>query len=126
MIKEFRDFINKGNVIDLAVAVVLGGAFGAVVKSFTDDVLMQLIAAIGGQPDFTALTIDVGDSTIRYGSFLTSITAFLIVAWAMFLVVKSLNTMQGLRSKGDVEEAPAGPTELEVLLEIKELLAKRG
>jgi large conductance mechanosensitive channel len=67
LIQEFKDFINRGNVLDLAVAVVLGAAFGAVVTSFVDNILMQVIAAIGGQPDFSALAIDIGDGKILYG-----------------------------------------------------------
>lgn len=126
MLKEFRDFINRGNVVDLAVAVVIGAAFGAVVTSFTKDVLMQLIAAVGGEPDFRALTITLNDTAIGYGSFLTEAVKFLIVAWAVFLVVKAVNTMQGLgrREAEASAEAPV-PTELEILLEIRDLLAAR-
>ncbi len=126
MLREFKQFINRGNVVDLAVAVVIGAAFSTVVTSFTDDVLMQLIAAAGGQPDFTALTIDIGDGEVRYGAFLTAVVAFLIVAWAVFLVVKALNTMQGIgrRQEEASAEAPV-PTELGVLLEIRDLLTTR-
>ena len=94
MIQEFKDFINRGNVLDLAVAVVLGAAFGAVVTSFVDDVLMQIIAAIGGEPDFSALTIDLGDSELRYGSFLTAIISFVLIAFGVFLVVKAVNAAE--------------------------------
>ncbi len=94
MLKEFKEFINQGNVVDLAIAVVLGAAFGAVVTSFVDDILMQIIAAIVGEPDFSRLKFDLGDSTIRYGSFLTTVISFLIIAFALFLVVKTLNPMK--------------------------------
>ena len=117
MIKEFKDFVNRGNVVDLAVAVVLGAAFGAVVTSFVDDVLMQILAAIGGEPDFSALTIDLGDAELRYGAFLTAIVSFLAIAFGVFLVVKALNAMK--REKG---EDPAGPSETELLTEIRDLL----
>ena len=120
MLKEFKDFINRGNVLDLAVAVVLGAAFGAVVTSFVDDILMQVIAAIGGQPDFSALTIDVGDAEIRYGSFLTAVISFVLIAFGVFLVVKAVNALR--REKG---EEPAGPSETELLTEIRDLLAQR-
>jgi large conductance mechanosensitive channel len=120
VIKEFKDFINRGNVIDLAVAVVLGAAFGAVVTSFVDDVLMQIIAAIGGQPDFSSLTIDLGDAELRYGSFLTAIISFVLIAFGVFLVVKAVNSLK--REKG---EEPAGPSEAELLTEIRDLLAQR-
>jgi large conductance mechanosensitive channel len=120
VIKEFKDFINRGNVLDLAAAVVLGAAFGAVVTSFVDDVLLQVVAAIGGQPDFSALTIDIGDGVIRYGAFLTAVISFLIIAFGVFLVVKAVNSLRRPQ-----EEADAGPTELELLAEIRDLLAQK-
>jgi large conductance mechanosensitive channel len=120
LIREFREFINRGNVVDLAVAVVVGTAFGAVVTSFVDDVLMQVIAALGGQPDFSALVIDVGDGEIRYGAFLTAVLSFLIIAFAVFLLVKAVN-----RLRRPVEEEPAVATELELLAEIRDLLRER-
>src|SRR5690606_23462659 len=100
-VKEFKEFINRGNVVDLAVAVVLGAAFGAVITSFVDDILMQIIAALGGEPDFSSLTIDIGDGVIRYGAFLTALITFLIIAWAVFLVVQALNKMQRARARGE-------------------------
>src|SRR5512135_1548196 len=112
--KEFRDFINRGNVVDLAVAVVLGGAFGIVVKSFVDDVLMQIIAAIGGQPNFAGLTINVGDGRIAYGSFINAVVNFVIIAFAVFLVVKAINHMQQRRKQP--EEAVAEELSAEVTL----------
>ena len=121
MLREFRDFINRGNVVDLAVAVVLGVAFGAVVTSFVDDVLMQIIAALGGQPDFSSLTLDVGEGEIRYGAFLTAVVSFLIIAWAVFLLVKAINSIQRPRT----EEAPPGPTDVQLLAEIRDLLRDR-
>ncbi|MGY6502717.1 MAG: large-conductance mechanosensitive channel protein MscL [Acidimicrobiales bacterium] len=135
-VKEFKEFINRGNVVDLAVAVVLGAAFGAVVASFVDDVLMQLIAAIFGQPDFSALTITLGrvdaetglQPVIRYGAFLTAVISFLIVAFAVFLVVKALNEMQRRRARGETpaDEEPPPPTDVELLGEIRDLLAAQG
>ena len=124
MLKEFKEFINQGNVVDLAVAVVIGAAFGAVIKSFTDDVLMQIIAAIFGKPDFSNLTFKIGKGVIRYGAFLNAVIAFVIIAFALFMVVKALNT---LNRKKKVEEAaaPAGPTEVELLTEIRDQLARR-
>ncbi len=122
MLKEFKEFINQGNVVDLAIAVVLGAAFGAVVTSFVDDILMQIIAAIVGEPDFSGLKFDLGDSTIRYGSFLTTVISFVIIASALFLVVKTLNAMK--RQKA-AEAPPAGPTEIDLLTEIRDQLARR-
>src|SRR5690606_16882110 len=135
-ITEFKEFINRGNVVDLAVAVVLGAAFGAVVTSFTDDVLMQLVAALFGQPDFSSLTISFGpvdpetglQTVIRYGAFLTALISFLIISFAVFLVVKALNEMQRQRARGETpaEEEPPPPTDVELLAEIRDLLAAQG
>jgi large conductance mechanosensitive channel len=90
MFKEFRDFALKGNLVELAVAFVLGVAFAAVVTSLVNDIIMQLVAAIIGKPDFSDLTFSIGDGVIRYGSFLTALITFLIIAWVLFLVVKAV------------------------------------
>jgi large conductance mechanosensitive channel len=134
MIKEFKEFISRGNVVDLAVAVVIGAAFGLIVKSFTDDILGQLIAALGGKPDFSSLvlplrTIANADGTtteigLRYGSFLTAIVNFVIVAFAVFLVVKAMNKMQNLRAKEEMQEAEI--SEVDLLTEIRDLLAAQS
>ena len=89
MLKDFREFALKGNLLELAVAFVLGVAFAAVVTSFVDDIIMQLVAAIVGKPDFSNLTFSIGDGVIRYGSFLTALVTFLIIAWVLFLIVKA-------------------------------------
>ena len=123
MIKEFRDFINRGNVVDLAVAVVIGAAFAAVVTSFTDDVLMPIVAAVIGQPDFSDLTFALGESTVSYGSFITALVNFLIIAFAVFLVVKAINAAQGRLSKANEEDA--GPSEVELLTQIRDSLQNR-
>lgn len=94
MMKEFRAFIFKGNVVDLAVAVVIGAAFGAVVTSFTKDILTPLIAAIVGKPDFSAYKIMVNGSMINYGLFINALISFLLIAAAVyFFVVAPLNAM---------------------------------
>ena len=90
MIKEFKEFALKGNLVELAVAFVLGLAFAAVVTSFVDDVVMQLIAAIVGKPDFSNLTFSIGKGEIRYGAFLTALVTFLIIAFVLFLIVKAV------------------------------------
>ena len=120
MIQEFKDFINRGNVLDLAVAVVLGAAFGAIVTSFVDDILMQVVAAIGGQPDFSSLSVDIGDGELRYGSFLTAVISFLLITFGVFLVVKAVNAL-----KREKDEEPAGPSETQLLTEIRDLLRGR-
>ena len=94
MVREFRDFILRGNVVDLAVAVVIGVAFAAVVTSLVEDIITPIIAAIGGQPDFSALDFEINNSVFRYGAFINSVIAFLIVAAVIFfLVVKPMNAM---------------------------------
>ena len=93
MLKEFKEFALKGNLLELAVAFVLGLAFAAVVTSFVDDIIMQLVAAIAGKPDFSDLTFSIGDGVIRYGSFLTAVVTFLIIAWVLFLIVKAVQQL---------------------------------
>ena len=87
MIKEFRDFLTKGNVIDLAVAVIIGGAFGAIINSFVNDLLMPLIGILLGGLDFTSLSIQVGNAVLLYGNFIQAIVNFLIIGVGFFLVV---------------------------------------
>lgn len=119
MFKEFKEFIARGNVVDLAVAVVIGAAFTAVVTSFSNDILMQVLAIFGGQPDFSEYTITINDAEIRWGSFVTALVNFLIIGLAMFLVVKAINTLASLRQR-EQEEAEA--TEIELLTEIRDAL----
>jgi len=120
MVGEFKEFINRGNVIDLAVAVVLGAAFGAVVTSFTNDIFSGLLGAIGGQPTLADLTLTVGSGEIRWGAFVDSIISFLIIALAIFLVVKAVNRLQD--GRGETEEESAEESELDVLREIRDQL----
>lgn len=103
MWKEFKEFAFRGNVIELAVAVILGIAFGAVIASLVNDVLMNLIAAVIGQPDFSQLTFTVNDAVIRYGAFLNALVNFLLVALALFLVVRAVNRA----TRKPSEEEPA-------------------
>ena len=121
--RELREFLMRGNVIDLAVAVVIGVAFGAIVTSFTNDILMQVIAAVGGQPDFSSLTFTIGDGVIRYGSFLNAVVNFVIIGTAMFLVVKAASSLYRRRA---AEDAAVEATEISLLAEIRDLLRDRG
>lgn len=136
MIQEFKDFIMKGNVLELAVAVIIAGAFGAVVTSFTNDVIMPPIGQALGGVDFTALKIPLADdvvaadgtitegAAIRYGNFIQMIINFLIIAFVLFLIVRSYNKAS---EKAAAEEAPApdpGPSELDLLKEIRDALKK--
>lgn len=95
MLKEFKAFILKGNLVEIAVAFIMALAFAAVVASFVADIITPVIAAIFGQPDFSRLKIDIGDSAITYGKFLNAVITFLIVAFVMFLIVKTYNRMSG-------------------------------
>jgi large conductance mechanosensitive channel len=98
MLKEFREFILRGNLVDLAIAVVIGTAFGAVITALVADILTPLIAAFGGQPDFSALKFEVNGSTFRYGHFLNALLAFVMVsAVVFFLVLKPVNALMSRR-----------------------------
>ena len=126
MVKEFREFLLRGNVIDLAIAVVLGAAFGVVVTSFVNDILMQLIAMIGGQPDFSALSFTINDAEFRYGAFLNAVISFVIIAAAIFFfVVRPVNALMARRKAGLEPEPEAVPEDVVLLGEIRDLLKER-
>ena len=118
MLKDFKDFLMKGNVLDLAVAVIIAGAFALVIKAFVDNILMPIVSAIIGQPNFDQLTITAGDAVIGYGFFLTALVNFVLIAAALFLVVKAYQASQ----KNKAEEAET--TEVDLLAEIRDLLAR--
>jgi len=124
VLKEFKDFLMRGNVIDLAVAVVLGAAFGAVVTSLVTDLLTPVIAAIFGKPDFSNLTFTINGSVFRYGNFINALIAFISIAAAIFFfVVKPVNALNRRRGIEPGEDK----TEVELLSEIlDELKAGRG
>ena len=124
MLKEFKNFLFRGNLLDLAVAVVLGTAFGAVVASLVKDVITPVIAAIGGQPDFSGLSIKLGDGRLTYGNFLNAVISFVIVAAVMFVILKAATHAQRLRATTDVpdDEAPPPSDEAMLLAEIRDLL----
>jgi large conductance mechanosensitive channel len=108
MLKEYRAFLLRGNVIDLAVAVVIAAAFGAVVTAFVEDLITPLIAAIFGEPDFSNLTFTINNSEFKYGDFINKVIYFLIIATAIFfVVVKPVNVLKERASRG---EAPPDPT----------------
>ncbi len=107
MFKGFREFILRGNVIDLAVAVVIGAAFGAVITSFVANILTPLIAAIIGKPDFSALMTDVNGSAIKYGVFLNALIAFLLIAFAVyFAMVAPMNAWKARQARGQAAPDP--------------------
>jgi large conductance mechanosensitive channel len=125
MVKELREFLLRGNVVDLAVAVVIGAAFAAVVNSFVADIVTPLLGLLG-IPDFSTWTITIGDAEMRPGLFLNALISFVVVAAAIFLVVVKPMNAAMKRSRKDEEAAPAGPTEVELLTQIRDELAKRA
>lgn len=137
MLKEFKEFALKGNMIDLAVGIIIGGAFGTVVKSLVDDVIMPVVSGLLKLPDFSNLFLvlrnptethftslaaarEAGASVLALGSFINALIAFILVAFALFLVIKGMNKMK----KKEEAAAPAGPSELDVLKEIRDSLKK--
>jgi len=124
MMSEFKDFAMRGNVVDMAVGIVIGGAFGKIVSSFVADVLMPPIGLAMGGVDFSDLAITLKEGAepvlLKYGVFIQSIVDFIIIAFAIFMVVKAMNAAQG---EEEPEEDP-GPSEKDLLTEIRDSLAK--
>jgi large conductance mechanosensitive channel len=137
MLKEFREFIARGNVMDLAVGVIIGGAFGLIVKSLTDDVIMPIVGAIFGGFDFTnyflplssavtAPTLEAAraqGAVLAYGSFITVVLNFLILAWIIFIMVKAVNRIRREEPKAPAAP-PAPPADVALLTEIRDILKK--
>ena len=140
MLSEFKEFVAKGNVMELAVAVIIGGAFGTIVTSLTSDIIMPIVSAVFGGVDFTSKFIllsspagyegsmsdyaalkEAGAVMIGYGAFLTALINFLILAFVIFLLVRYTNK---LMKKQEAEAAPAGPSEIDLLTEIRDALKK--
>ncbi|GAJ26762.1 large-conductance mechanosensitive channel [Liquorilactobacillus sucicola DSM 21376 = JCM 15457] len=123
LIKEFKEFISRGNVIDLAVGVIIGGAFTSIVKSLVDYLINPLIGLFIGGIDFSDWVFKVGDATFKFGSFINAVINFLIIAFVVFLLVKAVNKFLIRKKK---EEAPVTAPEVELLEEIRDLLKKQG
>src|SRR5690348_6997614 len=121
--REFREFAVKGNVVDLAVGVIIGAAFGKIVTSLVEDLIMPLVGTAMGGFDFSGLAIKIGGATIKYGAFIQTCVNFLIVAWAIFLMVKVINRLK--REEEKPEEAKAPPRQEVLLEEIRDLLRKK-
>ncbi len=122
MLKEFKDFISRGNVIDLAVALVIGAAFGAIIKSLVDHIIMPIIGSFIGE-SFAGLAMEINGVQVAYGMFIQAIVNFVIIAFAIFMVVKAINSMK--KKKEEAPAAPPAPSKEEVLLaEIRDLLKK--
>ncbi len=127
MWNEFRAFINRGNVLDLAVAVIMGGAFTAIVNSLVNDIIMPLVGVVLGGVDFTGLNVTVNDAVVAYGNFIQAVINFLIIAWVVFFMVKAVNRVNQLNKKPEVPAPPPAPSAQEKLLaEIRDLLAKQS
>ena len=124
-LNEFKDFAMKGNVLDLAVGVVMGSAFGAIVTSLVEKIIMPLVGILVGGVNIADLSIKVGNATLGYGAFLQAIINFLIIAFSIFLFVKAINTATSKFKKAEEEAAPAVDPQLELLTEIRDLLAKK-
>lgn len=122
MLNEFKTFIARGNVLDLAVGVVIGAAFTAIVTSLVGDLITPLIGLILGGVDFSGLSFGVGDAQFMYGNFINAIIKFLIVAWVVFLIVKAVN--RALPKKEEAPAEPAGPSDNDLLKEILAALKK--
>ena len=135
-IKEFKEFAMKGNVMDMAVGVIIGGAFGKIVSSLVDDVLMPLVGMLTGGVDVSGLAYKVmlpnpveggeplAGATLKYGAFIQNVIDFLIIAFCIFLMMKDINKLMAKKEE-PAPEAPAGPTQEELLTEIRDLLKEK-
>ncbi len=124
-IEDFKAFISRGNVIDMAVGIIVGTAFTAIVKSLVDDVIMPVIGIITGGIDFTSLSVSVGDANITYGNFIQAIISFLIIAFVVFCMIKLISKLHRKKEEPAEEPAPEEPSEEVLLLrEIRDSLKK--
>ncbi len=122
MLKEFKEFTMKGNIVDLAVAVVLGGAFGKVIEGLVEGIIMPFVSMIFGKPDFSAMNTTIGGTIFPYGMFIQGLLMFMLIAFALFMVVKAVNKAN---KKKKEEEAPATtPEDIILLREIRDALKK--
>ena len=128
MLNEFKDFIAKGNVMDLAVGIIIGAAFTAIVNSLVEDLVNPLIGLFVGGIDFSDMTVGVGEAQFRYGAFITAVIEFLVIAFVVFLIVKAVNRVKSIAEKPDdvAPEVETGPSEKDILIQIRDQLATRG
>ncbi len=121
---EFKEFAMRGNVVDMAVGVIIGAAFGKIVSSLVEDIVMPAVGVLIGGLDFSGLAIRIGSATLKYGKFIQTCVDFLIIAAAIFLAVKLINR---LRTKEEANAAPSAPSRQEsLLIEIRDLLKRAG
>lgn len=128
MFKELKEFISRGNVLDLAVGVIIGGAFGKIVTSLVDDIIMPFIGLIIGGLDFSGLSIVIGKATIKYGMFIQNVVNFLIIAFSVFMIVKAVNKVRRIKpEEKEEEQVVEAPSKEEALLaEIRDLLKAKN
>ena len=119
---EFKEFINKGNVMDMAVGVIIAGAFGKIVTALVENILMPIVGMLLGGVNFSELSVTVGDASIVYGAFIQAIIDFLIIAFVIFLLVKNINKMK--KEEPAEEEPEETPADIALLTEIRDLLKK--
>ena len=127
MIKEFKEFISKGNVMDMAVGIIIGSAFTAIVNSLVDSILMPIIGAICGGFSVDQMSWKIGEATIGYGAFIQAIIDFLLIAWVLFMIIKALNKAKAAVVKEEEpapEEPEEVPADIALLTEIRDLLKK--
>ncbi len=125
-LSEFKEFAIKGNMLDLAVGVIIGAAFNTIVKSLVDDIIMPIIGVLIGGHDFTALAIKFGEETVNYGNLIQNVVNFLITAFCLFVVVKGINTLKRKKETEEVveEKAPEKSEDIVLLEQIKEALVE--
>ena len=127
MLKEFKEFISKGNVMDMAVGIIIGGAFTAIVTALVDNIITPLLGIITGGVSFAERVVTVGTASIQYGLFIDAIIKFLLVAWVLFMIIKALNKAKAAVVKEEEpapEEPAAKPEDIVLLEEIRDLLKK--
>lgn len=130
MINEFKTFIARGNVMDMAVGIIIGAAFTAIVTSLVEDLVNPFLGLFVGGLDFSALSVGLGEAQFMYGNFINAVIRFLIIAWVVFLMVRTLNRIKEAARRKDeaaspVTEVPKGPTQEALLMEIRDLLRTR-
>ncbi|MFN8123655.1 MAG: large conductance mechanosensitive channel protein MscL [Thermoleophilia bacterium] len=124
MLADFKKFLLQGNLLELAVAFVIGAAFAAVVKALVDNLIMPILAAFGGKPNFDDLTFTINDAVFRYGAFITAVLTFVFIAAAVFFFV--VKPVTAILERKKAEEPPAGPSQEDLLAEIKALLERQN
>ena len=132
LIKEFKEFISRGNVLDMAVGIIVGGAFTSIVTALVDNIITPIIGMISGGIDFSSLSVTVGSANLQYGAFIQAVINFLLVAFVLFMVLKAFNTAAAKaaalakKEQDEKEEAPAEPSEeVKLLTEIRDALQKK-